>query len=278
MFSGRFNLKITSDLKALGAKWDSTDKVFRMPADDIPTDLQSVISLSETAFRRKTAAMVHKLDRLVTDSPWEGLSFADIFATAVYRMDREFRVNVKTISIQPEVTDFQAEKIGTDWETNLKRYVKDFTMEQMAELRERIKKTYLSGDRYGSLSKVIKDSFEVSQRKAEFLAQQETNLLTTAYQSSKYVEAGVPFYLWRCVPGTPAHPTRERHKQLSAMSDRGIVFRWDDPPVTTGPNEKARRNNPRQDYRCRCDGIPVQVPPGSRIVSLGDHRYRIQSA
>ena len=51
------------------------------------------------------------------------------------------------------------------------------------------------------------------------------------------------------VVGSPNHPVREMHKALA-----GKVFSWDDPPIT---NEKGDRNNPGQDYGCRCYARPI---------------------
>lgn len=257
VFSGKFDAASTLDLKKLGAEWDAASKTFHFPTDKLPQKIQTAVRLSESRFNRKIEGLEAKLDKILASKPWEKFQFADVFDKAIFRMDKDFRVNVQKISIQPEVSAFEARKISEEWQDNLQIKIKDFTEEQILELRQRVRACYFSGNRYGSLIGVIRDSYGVSDRKAEFLARQETNLLTAAYQGNKYVEAGFPHYLWRAVAGTAEHPTRKRHQELSRMSDRGITFAWADPPWTTEEGEPKRYNNPGQDYNCRCTAIPV---------------------
>ena len=257
VFSGKFSAASTKELKQLGAKWDFKDKTFRLPKEKLPVQITGAIDQSQTRFVKKIDRLDAKLVQVLDKKPWNNFLFSDLFDKAIFRMDKEFRKNVETISIQPKVTDFQAKKISEEWQENLQRSIKDFTEKENQELREQIKDSYFKGDRYGSLIQSIQRSYGVTDRKAEFLARQETRTLSATYQGARYTEAGIPGYYWKAVAGTAAHPTRHRHRELSEMSDRGKIFYWDKPPVTTEPGQPARRNNPGQDYNCRCDAIPV---------------------
>ena len=257
VFSGKFNAKCSKELKDLGAKWDFSDSTFRISKDKLPSSLVRAISVSETRFVKKIDNLDIKIVKLLSEKPWEKFLLSDLFDKAIYRMDKEFRKNVETITIQPKVSEFQAEKISSEWQKNLERDIKGFTIEKTQELRELIRESYFKGDRYGALVKSIQRIKRVSDSKAEFLARNETNNLAAAYQGARYVEAGIPGYYWKAVAGTVDHPTRHRHKELSQMSDRGKIFYWDKPPVTTEEGQPQRRNNPGQDYNCRCSAIPV---------------------
>lgn len=257
VFSGKFNAGSTKELKSIGAKWDTKDKTFRLTKEKLPKEVVNAINVSEARFVQKLDKIDTKLVQLLDKKPWEDFLFTDLFDKAVFRMDKEFRSNVESITIQPKVTAFQAEKISSEWQKSLQRSIKDFTKKEIQALREQVREAYFKGDRYGSLIKSIQSSYGVTDRKAEFLARQETKLLTAAYQGARFVEAGIPGYHWKAVSGTSAHPTRHRHRELSEMSDRGKVFYWDKPPVTTEPGQPQRRNNPGQDYNCRCSAIPV---------------------
>ena len=128
-------------------------------------------------------------------------------------------------------------------------WVKDFTEKEITSLRGKVRETYFKGNRYESLIKTIKDSYNVTENKAKFLARQETNLLMTKYTYGRYQEAGVNEYKWKAVIGTPNHPTRPMHKELSDRSARGEIFRFDNPPIDD-PN--GSRHNPKENYNCRC--------------------------
>jgi SPP1 gp7 family putative phage head morphogenesis protein len=99
---------------------------------------------------------------------------------------------------------------------------------------------------------MIRESFGVTEKKAKFLARQETGLLMAKFKESRYTESGIHQYKWRCSAGSAKHPVRPSHKVLD-----GRVFRWDTPPITTAPDEPQRRNNPGEDFNCRCVAIPI---------------------
>ena len=257
IFSGKFNALVTKELKLLGATWDFKDKVFHLTKDKLPREINRAILTSQQSFVKKIDGLDAKLVNILSENVWKQFNFSDLFDKSIFRMDKEFRKNVETVTIQPKVTDFQAKKISEDWQNNLERDVKKFTEKQVQDLRQLIRESYFKGDRYGSLIKAIQKIKKVSDNKAEFLARNETKNLTAAYQGARYVEAGIPGYKWHAVTGTAAHPTRHRHSELSRMSEKGKVFRWDDPPRTTEDGQPARFNNPGQDYNCRCTAIPV---------------------
>ena len=257
IFSGKFNAKSSKELKELGAKWNFGDSTFRISKSQLPASIVQAINTSQNRFVKKIDDLDAKIVKVLSEKPWEKFLLSDLFDKAIFRMDKEFRKNVESIEIQPKITDFQAEKISSEWQNNLEKDIKDFTTKQMNELRETIRESYFKGDRYGSLVKSIQRSYGVTERKAEFLARNETNNLAAAYQGARYEEAGIPGYYWKAVEGTANHPTRHRHRELSQMSDRGKIFHWNNPPVTTEPGEPIRRNNPGQDYNCRCSAIPV---------------------
>ena len=257
IFSGKFNAAVSRELKKLGAWWQSKDSTFHLATDKIPVQITRAIELSETRFVKKLDKLDAKLVNILDKKVWKQFSLTDLFDKAIFRMDKEFRKNVETVTIQPKVTDFQAKKISEEWEDNLERDIKKFTEKQVQDLRALIKESYFKGDRYGSLIKAIQKIKNVSDTKAEFLARNETRNLAAAYHGARYVEAGIPGYHWHAVAGTIDHPTRHRHKELSEMSAKGKVFYWDDPPRTTEEGQPARYNNPGEDYNCRCSATPV---------------------
>jgi len=143
-------------------------------------------------------------------------------------------------------------KIAGDWANNMDLYIQKFTEEQIKKLRKDIQQQVFKGNRRETMVKKIQDSYKVTANKAKFLARQETSLLMAKFKESRYTSAGVTHYKWRCVAGSKLHPVRPSHKRLD-----GKTFTWQDPPITTEADEPVRRNNPGQDYNCRCTAIPI---------------------
>jgi SPP1 gp7 family putative phage head morphogenesis protein len=180
------------------------------------------------------------------------LSVADLFDSAIFRTERDLQRTIAKLAFVPELTDAQRRKIAAEWQDNVDLWIKGFAEEEIQSLRVGIQKATLAGNRYELAIKAVQKSYGVTAAKAKFLARQETNLLVTKLKETRYLDAGVVEYRWRCVAGSKHHPVRPSHKILD-----GKLFRWSDPPITSAPDEPARRNNPGQDYNCRCIAIPV---------------------
>ena len=71
----------------------------------------------------------------------------------------------------------------------------DFLVKEIKELRKLVAENVYKGNRANELEKIIVDRYGVSARKAKFLANQETSLLTSKYTQEKYRSAGVEKYV-----------------------------------------------------------------------------------
>lgn len=257
IFSGRFSAATSRALKSLGASWKKSKSTFHLPMDKMPEDLQAEVLTTQSRFTQKLQKVDSALRQILPEEVASTVHVSDLFDKTIFKVQKEFEDNVGGIKITPTLSEYEREKISKEWQENLRLYIKSFTEKEILQLREKVRETVFAGDRYGSLMSVIKTSYGVSENKAAFLARQETKLLVVKFQESRYTQAGIPGYLWQNVMGTPLHPVRPRHKQLGDMSRKGQIFQWSDPPVTTEPGEPERRNNPGQDYNCRCTARPV---------------------
>jgi SPP1 gp7 family putative phage head morphogenesis protein len=252
VFSGRFNSTISRELKKLGATWDRIGKAWKINQSDLPAEIRFAIMASESRYAEKVEAIDKKLASIIPEEVAEQLKIERLFDSTLWKVDKEFKKTLRGLTVAPELTPEQAKRIADEWQNNMKLWIKDFTEKEIRKLREEMKETVFAGNRYESAINHIKSSYGVSRRKAKFLARQETSLLMTKFKQTRYEDAGVREYRWGCVTGSPLHPVRPWHKALE-----GKVFRWDNPPVTTAPGEPARRNNPGQDYNCRCFARPI---------------------
>lgn len=251
-FSGRINSAISKEIKSLGGVWSRVEQVWKIPLAQLPMEVQNAISASAFNYQRKIETIDKKLSKIVPEELADKLKIEKLFDSTIWKVDKEFHQTVKGITVAPKLSKEHAKRVAIEWQTNMKLWIKEFTEKQIVELRKDMQATIESGNRYGSAIDKIKASYGVTRRKAKFLAKQETSLLMTKFKEVRYQDAGVNEYRWGCVTGTPAHPVRPWHKALE-----GKTFRWDDPPVTTKPGEAQRRNNPGQDYNCRCFARPV---------------------
>lgn len=254
VFSGRFNSSISGALKDLGASWDRKSSTWRLPLREVPLELHSVIAASHSKFKEKIAKIDKHLGEIIPEELASKLKVEKMFDQALWKTDKDFRSSVKQVSLIPELTPERRMQIATAWQQNMDLWIKNWTEEKIISLREAMQKSVFASNRFESAISGIQKDFQTTRSKAKFLARQETKLLVTTFKEIRYQEAGVDEYKWKSVKGSPAHPVRPYHKALNDRSEKGEIFRFSNPPVT---DKSGRRNNPGQDYNCRCVAVPV---------------------
>jgi len=259
-FSGSFNATLSKELKGLGATFDRSSGSFKITERELPYAVRSAVKASEHRFQEKLEKIDARLSQLSPKELSEKLSVEKHFDRALWKVDRDFHSSVKGITIAPKLSAHQRQRIALEWGENMQLWVQEFAEKEIKELRQNVMRTAFSGNRRESMIQTIQDSYGVTANKAKFLARQETSLLMTKFKQTRYQSAGVEYYKWGCVTGSKNHPVRPWHRALE-----GKVFRWDDPPITTQPGTPVRRNNPGQDYNCRCFARPlVGYQPGRK--------------
>lgn len=252
VFQGSFNSQISKELKELGASWNIKTATYRLSADNIPENIKWAIGASQRRFVEKLQELDARIQKILPEEIAELVKVEDIFDSQLWKVDKAVKKTLENITVTPTLTPEQRLAIAADWQENMRLWITDFTREEIRRLRFEISESVYKGNRYESIVKSIQESYGVTSNKAKFLARQETNLLMSKFKETRYEAAGVKEYRWRCVAGSKNHPVRPSHKALD-----GKIFRFDNPPITTAPSEPARRNNPGEDYNCRCYAIPV---------------------
>lgn len=258
LFSGNFTAQISKELTRLGAKWSRVRNGFTIQKSKLPEGVIEAIEASRFQFQRTIDKLDRALSQLVPERIATSFNADKFFDKRLFETDRKVTKSMENvITVGPDLTPEKRAKIAESYTENMKRYIKGFSEEQIIKLRKTVQQKGFQGLRYENLETMIQTSYGASEHKAKFLARQETNLLMAAFKQTRYEARGIHEYKWRCVVGTKLHPTRPRHKELNDESLKGKIFRFDDPPISTGKGEPVRRNNPQEDYNCRCTAVPV---------------------
>ncbi len=248
-FRGRFNAAVSKELKKMGSKWDRKQGSWKIPLSSVSIDIRHAIYTSETRMERTLDAIDRKLAQMLPEEIAGKLKIEKVFDTTLWKTEEKFKKSVKNITIPPQLTHEARARIAKEYTKNMQLYVKDFTQKEIVKLREDVKASAFSGNRYESMVEEIKRSYEVSHNKAKFLARQETTMLMSKFAEARYESAGVTEYKWTCVAGSANHPVRPMHKRLD-----GTIQSYKNPPVV---NENGDRKNPGEDYGCRCKARPI---------------------
>jgi SPP1 gp7 family putative phage head morphogenesis protein len=248
-FTGNLSAKLSRALRRIGAEWDSGTGTYRIPQSDLSMDLKQAIASSEGKLLRTIDRISESLNQVNPAALTARIDLEPFFNKAIFRAGRDIKLSLEGISVQPELSREARSRIAREYSKSLELPIQEFIAKETQALRARLMERAAKGLRYEGLVKEIESSYGVSQRKAKFLARQETSLLMTKFRQVRYQEAGSDEYIWTCVSGSSAHPVRHYHR----LND-GKIFRWDTGAIV---NARGDRKNPGQDYNCRCTARPI---------------------
>lgn len=252
VFSGKFSSRISLELRQLGASFDKSTSTFRLAESSIPLDLRASLADAAMKSREISDQVLRTLGAMSENigTAALGLSFGKQVDLIVGDLQKQLVRTVsglEGISVSPDVTPEIRKALDEKLTHNLDLAIKDFTREEIPELRRLVEENVFHGGRSDRLADIIEARFGVAKRKANFLADQETGLLTAKFREERYSEVGVREYIW-----STSHDLRVRpdHRALD-----GKRFSFASPPVCD--RASGRRCNPGEDYRCRCIARPV---------------------
>ena len=250
-FSGNFDSKVSKELFKLGARWKNDG--YQIPYFKLPMEIKSSISLAEATLKDTLSKMDYTLSKLLPEKIAEELKLSGLFEKSIWTLNKTFEESVKGIRVAPQLTEKGVKTLAKEYENNVKITIKDLTDEQIIDLRAKIKDNFYAGNRYKAMVKTIQTSFKRVAHRANFIASQETKLISSKFKEIRYKEVGIEEYIWTSVTGTnPKHPVRKRHRELN-----GTVQRWDSPPRISEDNaKKTRYGHPGIDFNCRCTARP----------------------
>lgn len=247
---GKISNNLAKELEKIGGKWSKSAHGYRIDGKKLPPDVLQAIARVNIHNREKIDKIKAYLDGLsdTTEYVRNNLSFDVEINGIMKNLDVQLKRSVEPIGVIPaDMTDYQIKEISKNYTNNLGYYIQKWTGSEIINLRQKLEPFILAGYRAESLEDMIAKEKNISQKKAKFLARQETKLLVAEYRKNRYKEMGVTRYRWSAVMD---ERTRELHRELN-----GKIFSWDEPPIID--QHTGERGNPSEAYNCRCIAIPV---------------------
>ena len=248
-FIGPLNSNLSKELRGIGAVYNKVKKAYKLETGNLPQDV--LLAITEGNIEAK--AKLRKVEDFLKAVEGQKIKVGDLepfFGKTLQGLDRQFDTTTKKVTgkvlgipLRPELV----EKLKDDYTENLDLYIQKWHDEQILRLRQKVSQNVQQGFRAENLIQDIQAEKKVSYNKAKFLAKQETSLMVSKYRQVRYEDAGVNQYMWST---SKDQRVRDAHRHL-----QGKIFRFDQPPVTDPAT--GARNNPGEDYNCRCVAIPV---------------------
>lgn len=244
-FYGAYTPSVVREMRSLGATFNGNMKAWHLPDAKLPMDVRLAVGTMDSAYKRLSERIVQSLDVDKAMDAIDSLQLQLPFLETVNKMEGSFKAASRSLAVTPNITDAAKRAIADEYAENMKLYIKDFARDEIIKLREKVQENTYAGNRASSLAKLIEKENGVSNRKAKFLAKQETKLLMGSYRRNRYKAAGVVKYKW-----SSSHDERVRHQH---RENDGKVFFWGEAII----DEKGTRGDPSEAFGCRCVAIPI---------------------
>lgn len=247
----KFSNKISQELIKIGAKYNKYTKIYEIDKSLLPKSILNYLIKSEKLAKVKLEQLNTFLEDIQNnlDHYIDLMVFNNEVKTILDDSGKQIQVNVKNINvIVPELTQEQFEQIEQAYTKNMQYYVKNWTVEHIEEMREKVHKAILEGFREENVVKMLQTEYGIAERKAKFLAQNETSIMLAEYKKATYTAMGFDKFIWKT-----RMDGRERllHKELN-----GKIFRFDEPPIID--ERTGQRGLPGETYNCRCLLLPYR--------------------
>lgn len=245
-------IKLAQELEAIGAKYSKSRKAWVIARNKLTPQIIWAIETVDAKTFAKIQAIKGFLDYQLAniDKILAKLTFDTAVKSIMADLQKRVYANAKAHKIElitPKIDDFTADEIAKNYTNNLEFWIKDWTEEEIIKMRSVVGTMSIEGKSIRTIEDYLTKEFGVSQRKARFLARNESAIASTSYLVAKYQAEGFTSFIWHTnIDG------RERllHKELN-----GHTFRFDNPPIID--ERTGEKGLPSQTYNCRCSFSPV---------------------
>lgn len=265
-FSGQISASISKEIKGLGGKFERGN--WHLPEHRMPFVLKRAVDYNVKSIKSLSESLTKKLETMVgkTSSFVKNMSIQSMGVKNMDRVSTEFKAIIrKNLGVAPQLSVEGLEQISKDYLTTIelpirkklshefedrtKIVMEDFEQDVVERLRADISDMILSGSSRVDLRNAIQKRLKISDARCKFIARQETALLTTNFKKAQYQQYGIDKYKWKTVGD---HKVRQRHVELNNGE-----FDWDNPPLVSEKDQKARYAHPSMDFNCRCIANPL---------------------
>lgn len=251
VFRGKFNASVSRELSTF-AKYDGRGRVWMgIDSDSDPSIMTAAFLASlrrQELIDRINVAIDSLNDRI--EEMMSSFQFNEDFAGIWGAVDKDVS-DVLSKSKRDDDPDVMRgvnvyQQAVDAYRTDQTRNVKNWTPEQIVRLRRMSQRMQKGNAPASTFSRQVMNEWGVTERKAAFLARQETSLLKASITRTRCLDAGITKYIWRT---SEDERVRDYHAQLN-----GKTFFFGQPPVVS---KDGRRAEPGEDFNCRCVAIPL---------------------
>ena len=287
-FYGKFNAKISKELVKLGAKYNKLTKTYDIEKQLLPLYIRDSIAYMSVFYADMAKKLNYVIDNIEFNQLYPNLKkifeyeLKDVLIEdledesektlkpafektgrgkkkTVFEKLKEktkFKELEESIKIVPTIDKNLKKELVKNYIDNVNYSIAKFTDEARLKLRKMVMDNLFKngGLQIHSLVEELRKFKGVDERRAEFIARQDTSLLIAEYRKAKYKQLGITEYIWKVARTYEAtkdrpHGVRPKHWELKDTRQS-----FDNPPAV---NKKGEHKNPGEDFGCRCYPLPI---------------------
>lgn len=258
----KFSNKLSQALIKLGARYDRWEKSYKIAIEDLPKEIWESIKLSVQKAQQKLSEINQFLQyvEMNLDQIVESIIFNNEVGTVLTDVQGKMHKNINIIEVDLSPEDVEGihniinhgfkiseNDIKKNFNESIQHYTKDFLIKRIPEIRRKIQQAILNGYREIDVQKMLETEYGIMERKAKFLAQNETSIMLAQLKKVHYSAMGFDSFMWHTILDARERP---EHRELN-----GKIFRFDNPPVID--KRTGQKGLPGETYNCRCDLTPI---------------------
>ena len=180
-----------------------------------------------------------------------------------HQLTKEERKNLEVpkLNLDEVVIDKRAKKIAEDYTYNMDYWVKNWKAKEITVMRRDVLEMTQNGARTETIKKYFMNRWGIAERKAEFLARNESGIASSVLKATHYQDMGCTHFKWL---RSTSKEKRELHLEYAKETGNkyGIggtnIFAFDNPPIID--ERTGQRGLPQQTYNCSCGMVGIKNP------------------
>lgn len=253
-FRGDIDARVGSYLRGLGAEFNAVDGSYRLPDWAAPGWLRAEAAAAERRARLVHEKIVRELDKARERLEAGAMDVIIDPAAPIEAIEEGFETAAGLMGVSKRIPAAQRAAMEARYAADVRPYVVKATAEYIDDVHRDVAANAAAGFRYDDLVADLQHRVGITERKARFLARQETGLFMAAYRRERFTAAGVTRYKWSTSHDVRVRPEDDDLKRKKYGDHRaldGQIFTYAHKAPASFMSCK-QPSNPGEDFQCRC--------------------------
>ena len=271
-----FSNAVADELEKIGAKFKYG--AYYIERATLPLELENTLALVAARESAKIGALnglLVKLSEFIGQESAVRLFISKavdrMYSKLIKDLEETTQDGGKIPVIELVRTKEQAKKVTEDYIHNMDYWVKKWKEKEIIKMRQDVADMVKNGARIETIKKYFMNSWGIAERKAEFLARNESGIAGSVIKATHYQDMGCTHFKWL---RSTSKEKRELHLEYAKETGNqyGLggtnIFSFSDPPIIEQikvgnsfvPKPNGQKGLPQQTYNCSCNLVGIKNP------------------